>query len=103
MIDCAAASAASFRLKEKRGKQFFFEKKNQKTFVTLAGCWGQRRRLMRCPGIKTFVTLAIACGADGASPHVPGHKVFLLLFVHKKKSSFTLSCHYDFESILTKK
>jgi hypothetical protein len=81
MIDCAAASAASFRLKEKRGKQFFFEKKNQ----------------------KTFVTLAVACGADGASPHVPGHKVFLLLFVHKKKSSFTLSCHYAFESILTKK
>jgi len=42
-----------------KAKQFFFEKKNQKTFAPL-------RAVLKQPGSKT-------------------NKVFLLLFVHKKK------------------
>jgi len=45
-------------------KQFFFEKKNQKTFAPL-------RAVFHVPGSKT-------------------NKVFLLLFVHKKKSFLSL-------------
>ena len=51
-------------------KRFFFEKKNQ----------------------KTFVLLAVACGTAVASGTIPSSKVFLLLFVHKKKSYLT-SCN----------
>jgi hypothetical protein len=47
-----------------RKKQFFFEKKNQ----------------------KTFVNLACACGNARAQAPAPVKKVFLLLFVHKKKA-----------------
>jgi hypothetical protein len=42
-----------------KGKQFFFEKKNQKTFAPL-------RAVLKTPGTEM-------------------NKVFLLLFVHKKK------------------
>jgi hypothetical protein len=49
---------------EGKGRLFFFEKKNQKTFVTLAG----------------------ACGVAVTTRTVPVYKVFLLLFVHKKKT-----------------
>jgi hypothetical protein len=53
--------------KGKGRKLFFFEKKNQKTSVTLAVAW-----------------------VDAVAPSaVPVKKVFLLLFVHKKKRLLT--------------
>jgi hypothetical protein len=58
----AGISHAISPRRDKLRKQFFFEKKNQKTFAPLAFAWG----------------------AIVASSVVPGHKVFLVLFVHKK-------------------
>jgi hypothetical protein len=52
----------------------------------------RRPRLTPCPRPKNFFPLALACGADIASARVPGRKVFLLLFVHKKKSSYLPAC-----------
>jgi hypothetical protein len=48
-----------------KGKKFFFEKKNQKTFAPL-------RAVLKTPGTET-------------------NKVFLLLFVHKKKCFLSFS------------
>jgi hypothetical protein len=52
-------------------KQFFFEKKNQKTFVTLAGACGSGIATRAVPGSKVFVLLAFACGAVVVTRIVP--------------------------------
>jgi hypothetical protein len=77
-------------------KRFFFEKKNQKTFVNLGHEWFYRHGLV--PGgmgvdlSASLLRCARNDGVDRAKPMTAGlnlAKFFLLLFCSQKRSAFS--------------